>query len=352
MSAMAGLIQLRQLCCLGLPQETFMPEFLRSLEKSIPSLYTAAAFLDDRGAVQRIYTEHPTLAEAGQEYAIRHANSEDESRAWGCGTIAQSVRAGAIENAWHADTDMTRSVYFNEVVRPFSIRHQFRAAFRTSTGLGGALYLARGKSDGHFAHRDEQMLAATLPYLSHAVNTVAAGQRGLVPTGEAGLLIIDAAGDIQYLDQQARSLLLLAGDGWLGRSPTMSMLLNALAKDMHNVSHNLYSQPPQRRHRATSGEYVFRARWLDHRNDAGQGMIAVTLQRFVPAKLKAAEKLSLLPLSARQKQLCLGIVEGHSFADIATQFGVRPNTVSDYARVVYEKLDVQSREELKALLLR
>lgn len=61
--------------------------------------------------------------------------------------------------------------------------------------------------------------------------------------------------------------------------------------------------------------------------------------------------MRFLPLSERQRQVCLGIVDGKTFAQIATHLKVSESTAIDYARTVYEKLDVHSRDQLKARLL-
>jgi DNA-binding CsgD family transcriptional regulator len=347
----AALVQIRQLCCLELPQETFIPEFLRSLGDAVASEYIGAAFLDDHGAVQRVYTNHPVLDQAGRQYASRYANSDEEKLAWAYGTIAQTVRAGLIENAWHVDASMVRSNFYNEAVRPFGIRHQLRAAFRTKMGLGGALYLTRGQSDKHFIRHDEQTLASVLPYLSHAANTAQTIRGEMVAIGESGLIILDRHGVIEYLDQSAKATLSIAAQRAFELPVSIHQLLARIAADLNKIASGQDASIPQRQYRNTCGEFVLRGRLLTEFDHSTKQLVAVTIQRYVPVALKAVDALRKAPLSARQKQICVGIVKGMSFVDLAVALGLRPGTLSDYTRIVYEKLEVQSREQLRGVLL-
>lgn len=144
------LAEMRQLCCMELPQALLIPEFLRFLGQCVPSLATAAVFLDDSGNVERLYSDNLSLLRAGRQFAEEHANSKDEEAAWGHGNLTQFVSKGTVENAWYVDSIMTRSHYYNQVVRPFGIRHQMRAGFHTKTGVSGALFLARDVSAGRY----------------------------------------------------------------------------------------------------------------------------------------------------------------------------------------------------------
>lgn len=57
-----------------------------------------------------------------------------------------------------------------------------------------------------------------------------------------------------------------------------------------------------------------------------------------------------LPLSAKQKEVCLLLTEGASYQTLAERLGVRPNTVIDHVRKIYDKLDVRSHRELLSKL--
>lgn len=52
------------------------------------------------------------------------------------------------------------------------------------------------------------------------------------------------------------------------------------------------------------------------------------------------------------RSVIIGIVNDMAFAKIAARLGVHPGTLGDYARIVYKKMEVQNRKQLKARFLR
>jgi DNA-binding CsgD family transcriptional regulator len=55
-------------------------------------------------------------------------------------------------------------------------------------------------------------------------------------------------------------------------------------------------------------------------------------------------------LSARERQIAGSFAQGHSYKAIAAEIGLSPATVRNHLQRIYEKLDVASRDELRALL--
>ena len=60
--------------------------------------------------------------------------------------------------------------------------------------------------------------------------------------------------------------------------------------------------------------------------------------------------VGLFVLSTKQKEVCLLLTEGPSYQHLAERLGVRPNTIIDHVRKIYDKLDVRSHHELLSKL--
>jgi DNA-binding CsgD family transcriptional regulator len=66
----------------------------------------------------------------------------------------------------------------------------------------------------------------------------------------------------------------------------------------------------------------------------------------VPRALALRRRVEDLPLTAREKQLCLLLARDPSHPDLADTMGVAVSTVITHQRSIYAKLGVHSRTEL------
>jgi DNA-binding CsgD family transcriptional regulator len=65
-----------------------------------------------------------------------------------------------------------------------------------------------------------------------------------------------------------------------------------------------------------------------------------------------ANAMQPLPLSPKQKEVCLWLADGASHKVIAQRLHVSQSTVDDHVRKIYDKLDAHSHEELMHKLMR
>jgi DNA-binding CsgD family transcriptional regulator len=111
--------------------------------------------------------------------------------------------------------------------------------------------------------------------------------------------------------------------------------------------------PPVLQLRNSFGEFVLRAHWLESTDGAEQTRhVGITIDRRVPRALALHRRLEDLPLTGREKQLCLLLVAyDMSRRDIADVMGVSTGTVITHQSSLYAKLSVHSRAGLVGALL-
>jgi DNA-binding CsgD family transcriptional regulator len=79
--------------------------------------------------------------------------------------------------------------------------------------------------------------------------------------------------------------------------------------------------------------------------------IGITIARRVPRALAMHRRLEDLPLTGREKQLCLLLGHGRSRQVLADATGVSTGTIITHQRSIHAKLGVHSRAGLLAALL-
>jgi DNA-binding CsgD family transcriptional regulator len=110
--------------------------------------------------------------------------------------------------------------------------------------------------------------------------------------------------------------------------------------------------PPVLRLRNPWGEFVLRAYWFGPTDGTEQTRhIGVTIERRVPRALALRRRVEDLPLTGREKQLCLLVAHDRSRQDLADAMGVSTGTVITHQSSIYAKLGVHNRAELLSALL-
>jgi DNA-binding CsgD family transcriptional regulator len=97
----------------------------------------------------------------------------------------------------------------------------------------------------------------------------------------------------------------------------------------------------------TSQLYRLRAERLRHADGSVRDFVLIE-----PGRLSDGAQLSpSLGLTAREGHVALGIVRGLSTKQLATALHVSPNTVDAHVRHIFERLGVDSRRALVALIV-
>ncbi len=344
----------RQLCALGVQAHTLMPTALQALHALIGSDHNAFFWSGDSGDIENAYFEAPMPPAVAQVYFGQYVN--DRARGESTVNVRDRLPAGKTvgNSATLFSADFYRSGMYHDVWRPLNRRHVLWARVTDGRARRHGIALYRGPADAPFDARDEATLAQIVPYLGRAIAAPAREDEAYVASPETGLLIADAQAGVRHLSDDARRLLVLAGEDHVSRRASWAgpTLLPAAASELCRRLAARELATAQREPTAQTqnrwGRFVFRAHRLGGGGDGA--LIGMTIQRWVPRRLMLLQGARDLPLSAKQREVALMLAEGTPHRAIAIELGISLHTVADHARKICDKLEVSGGAGLRAKL--
>ena len=362
--------RIRQLSCLGLGGEAAVPELLRELHGLVPAGSNIFAWAGAAGEISNVYTEHPGWVHMGPLYFAEFYERREREVIL---TFRELMRrAGPAVR--HVDSflkvdrrEFLRSAMFNEILRQVNDYQRLFVAVREGVhGLGGML-LGRGQHDPPFTGDEAKRLELIVPHIAHALAPRGNLDVELADTDEEGLIVAGLDGKILHLSPQAEKLLLLACYPRLSPAthprdaghfvlppPVVRICQNLVRAFKERPAEDIGEElaPPVWHHRNAWGGFTFRAYWLMAEAVSGAPpLLGVTVHRQEPLPLRFSRKIDDLPLSARQGEVCLLLLAGHSRPAIAEKLGVSQHTAIAHCRNIYAELNVRNRAELAAKVL-
>ncbi len=338
---------IRQLCCLGLGGQIIMPELLRALHAFIPSASNQFHWADENYQMSNMYCENSDLCISVQPLYFKEFYNSKEVQTYKVG-VSEAMRIGRGWGNSERLPDFLSSELFNELLRPNDIRCAIEATiWENGRGLG-CVILNRGPGEKPFSDVDEMSLRSLIPYIAHGLRGTRDLRGEMAPSGESGTLIIDSHDQIVQFCPEGKRLLLLATHPGRTKREVPSLDSPALKRLCVNLRGILRGRPqpvPMLRQPHALGEFVFRAYPLSTDGETN-GSIAVMIERHEPLPLKLMRNMRTLPLTARQREVCLLLSYGHSHSMIAQRMHVSKHTATDYVRKIYDKLGVNGHNEL------
>jgi DNA-binding CsgD family transcriptional regulator len=334
-----------------------MPSILSALHELIGSYTNSFYWAQENGDIRDIYMEQLPPRNVVELYFSEFVNNR--ARAFSAVDIRQYLPAGRVVG--NSEQVFPKSFYgsdmYNLIWRPQRRQQLLWARVRDAHGRANGIALTRIVGDRRFTQADEDLLEQLVPYLAHAVNAPARPPAELVADGESATVVLDRHGKLQYESSGARRLLLLAEHARVApgcvdwrRHATMPLALQQLQRSVAALQAGAAAPPPVLEMQNAWGKFTLRAYPASAEN--GDRSTVVLIERYVPLQVKLLQTMRLLPLSPKQQQVCLLLAEGVHYAAIAKRIGVRPSTVIDHVRKIYEKFDVRSQHELLRKLMR
>lgn len=245
-----------------------------------------------------------------------------------------------------------RSHRYRAVRDALGFSDELRAVFRTGYGAWGFVSIWRREEAPSFSAAEVKLVAdlseaVAQPFRRAALLHEVAPDHGI---DAPGLLMFDAAGRLESLNEQAESWLAeLPQPAVTGRHgdvvlPTELLTVSARARA---IADGLDEGVARARIQTLGG------RWLVIHGfglrDA-HGVIDRTALVIQPARVSELVPIivSAYELTPREQQISQMISHGLSTAEIASQLALSPHTVRDYLKQVFEKVGVSSRGELVA----
>lgn len=349
----AAIAHFRQLCCLGVDTQAAMPSLLKALHGLVGSNANSFYWAAHNGEITNVYMEQLMPKDIAACFFKEFINNK--TRAFSALDLRSYMPKDRVvgNSAKVFPKSFQNSDVYNLIWRPQSRKHLLWARVRDAQGRANGLTLSRLAGEAPFSDKDEQLLTQLVPYLAHALNARPVTPAQLVDGGESAVLLVNRDGEIEHESAEARRLLLLAVHArvapgavdWRGDS-VIAEVLRALFERIDALGAGRTSAPPVIELHNPWGKFLLRAYSMESSIPSGTGLVVIQIERHIPLKLKLMDAMQLLPLSAKQKEVCLLLTEGLSYTSIADRLAVRPNTVVDHVRKIYDKLDVRSHHEL------
>jgi DNA-binding CsgD family transcriptional regulator len=251
-----------------------------------------------------------------------------------------------------------RSEFYNVLWRAAEIHEPLMLGVWSAGRISGMLHISRSAGEPSFGPNDIKMLESIAGFVGHGMTRVTLGDDAFADGEDRALFVADRDGTIRHANRQARTLLMMAlnsrvspDSSWRGIDEPVPEITR-LCRTLSGIATGDTGQaPPVLRLRNPWGEFVLRAYWFGVTDGAEQTrQIGITIERRVPRALALRRWVEDLPLTAREKQLCLLLARDQSGQNLADGMGLAASTVITHQRSIYAKLGVHNRTGLLAAL--
>lgn len=351
----------RQLCHLGLPEQTVVPALLKTLHHIVPSYANSFMWSDARGRVCNTLVENLSEVEPILPVYFNHYEQlrEREVRI-DCAELLQSHQGVLFheETLRVSSRDYLRHPFYNEIMRPSGNDQPLSFILRGEGRPLGLGMLGRRVGEATFSHADKRTLQSLLPHFAHALSAPVQ-PAALADSGREGFAIVDRTGGVLHLSPNAEHWIYLA------RHPVISRRGRPRGKiDFDTVVARLLQRlrcensgaPPVWEDTNAWGGFAFRAYWLDAaepgaQKDGSGPAVLISIRYREPVALKLLRRLQDFPLSPRQREVALWLAQGVTLRAIGRRLHISERTAAAHTRGIYDKLDIHNRAELASRLL-
>jgi DNA-binding CsgD family transcriptional regulator len=350
----AAIAGIRRLSALGLPAQEVIPPMLRRLHDAVASTSNSFQWVDACGEATGWFSEPPYLPEIARLSADLLRGPQGTPvlpahRVFGAGRRA--VRRTPLPPDFH------RSETYRRLWQPRGIHHALEAVVDDGLRPLGVLVLYRGPGDADFAPQDLETVTALLPLFARACHGPPAYDGERAAASLPAFAVVGLSGDVRHADAGARLRLALALHPCLNHRSCGRGCAAAdagVTAQLGSICASLRADPRRTttlRLRNSWGQFTLRAQRLQavHGDDAP--LVGIALEHQVPLAVALDAGLERSPLSPRQRELCLLLAAGCSYAAVGERMGIAEQTAISYARVVFGKLGVRGREDLLRRLL-
>lgn len=353
---------IRELCGLGLPEDSLVPALLESLHELVPSSRNLLDRTDAAGRLQHYWFEGPVDPAIAQQYFEQfHNRREAEAMPAFADLVLQPAGVRSARELDHGG--FFASALYHEIWRPQGLKYRVEAVLRGRDGaLLGSLVLYRAPGERCFGADEEARLAPLLPVIAQALQAGAPFDDAApwvdAPQGPESV-VLDEQGHIAWATAGAFGLLALA-DGGLGparlaqghpgQPPALLRRLQlGLQAPGAGEAHAVQCGPQGRVRLHLQALRPLAAATAPAAEGCAPAAL-VTLWRLEPASVALERRLRQWSLTPGQHRVVRALAAGHSQAQAAMQLGVSTSSVIDQVRKVCRQLELRSIEDLRQRL--
>lgn len=366
---MGAVEHLKTLCCLGLPPESAIISVSPLLHKIIPHGGTRAGLLNPDGTNSAVYNENPATSAICRERLWQFLDDPLSPTAlW-----KPAIRAGAIGWFVHMQGPAwLNSAFYKEIEEPLDACWILDAIVQSDGQSVGFVDLTRPRSAKPFNVQDVKTLDRLRPWLAHAfrraqpVSAVPQQDReqfcAAGPPLRSEQMILTSEGSILYQTSGLEYFLkILAGEPvtYQQRLPARDKVpssIQLLIQRLLAAANGLPGDPPRILIAIPYGVVSLDAKWLlqngaaamDAAKDPRSCKIAVTIKFWEHAIAHAARVLRESGATPAQVKVGIQLALGKTRPAIAQELGLRPSSVADLTKKLYERLGVHNSVSLAA----
>jgi DNA-binding CsgD family transcriptional regulator len=342
------LSKIRQACCAGLPSRSFMPLVAAELRAAIPAAVCQFTWASESGRLVNFWSD--TFMPRRTAWIILHHKRYEADAGVSFRELVLFGRPTGNLRAWWRN-GFEASATYAAVFAPHGLKWFLDGVVRDAMRPYGCMALIRRHDEPDFSAAEEELLARVLPYIAHAMRVEAARGplRFVRAPGRSALFVCDDGGNVIERSALAHQLAVLALVDEINLDACVEIddfaeARRALGEIVGELRARLDGgeggELPSLLRRNGWGEFCFRGYRL------GAGRIGILIEQFVPFEAHLLERVNATGLTTRQKEVALLSARGAPNAEIAKALNITPQTLKDYFKSIYARLEVNCHRQL------
>lgn len=361
MTPARALAAIRQLACLGLPDKSVMPEMIALLLKLV-NFETYGLFHTAQNCEVIDALVHPDIPMAIlQDCGDNFQNRSDGDGVTGL-TLAQRMRHRDIVQPGPNPRVLMHTEFYQRILRPVEMGWMATLPLRNGQEYLAFFVCSRPHALPNFSPCELRLLGAAHPWLCHALArkagladnadelTLPAAESALLMLSESGKILSASAGGLYLLYRSAA--VPLASPHSIDAMPVnVQLLLARIAQRLARSLHGKTTQPPATIVRNEYGIFHLRAYACEAFTADAPLQMSLHIERHVPIRQRLFSAPVFLSLSARERDVALGMLSGQTQQKIAQNLGIKASSVIHHTSLLYQRMNIQTQKELLAGLL-
>lgn len=349
-----ALSRIRQICSLGLPSRSFMPLVIAALRAVIPASCAQFTWASASGRLVNFWSD--TLRPRRAAWIIlNHRRYEADAGIGFRDLVMFGAASGNMRALWQRGFES--SATYAAVFKPYDLHWFLDGVVRDAMRPYGCFALLRSREAGDFSADEQALLERAADYVAHAMRVEAAAPQRFVRSSRSALVVCDARGEVLEWSTPAQELALLACVEAIdldarvddsGGFAEVRQALHAITCEIAALLDDEAGPLPVLVRRNGWGEFALRGYRLhsDARAGGAPARIGVLIEQHLPFEAHLLERVNATDLSMRQREVALLSAKGLTQAQIGQRLNLTPQTVKDYFKGIYARLQIGSRDEL------